>query len=92
MFGVRYQILLSSHTFYDCFSFQIYNTNVPYDPEGLLGCLTSSVIVCLGVQAGITLLTFQDWTARVKRWIFWCVVVPVRFELFVMQSSKGYSL
>jgi hypothetical protein len=47
---------------------------VPFDPEGLLGCLTSSAIVCFGIQAGLTLLTFQDWRARIKRWILWYTI------------------
>ena len=29
----------------------------------------------LGVQAGKTLLAFQDWEARVKRWLAWSVVL-----------------
>lgn len=56
---------------------QIYNTNTPYDPEGILGCLTSAALVCFGVQAGITLITFKDWTSRVKRWMMWSVVFGI---------------
>jgi heparan-alpha-glucosaminide N-acetyltransferase len=53
----------------------IYDTTEPYDPEGSLGSLTSVFIVFLGVQCGYTLLTFNDWKPRVKRWLSWAVVL-----------------
>jgi len=56
-------------------AYVIYSTVVPFDPEGLLGCLTSILSVFLGVQAGKTLLAFGDWNARVRRWLAWSVVL-----------------
>ena len=41
-------------------AYVIYSTVVPFDPEGLLGCLTSVFTVFMGVQAGKTLLAFQS--------------------------------
>ncbi|XP_070384598.1 heparan-alpha-glucosaminide N-acetyltransferase isoform X5 [Dermacentor albipictus] len=49
----------------------IYDTHLPYDPEGTLGCLTSIFLVFLGLQAGKILLTFPDWKPRVVRWCCW---------------------
>ena len=45
-----------------------------YDPEGLLGCLTSVFLCWLGVAAGKILLVHKDWKARVKRWLIWALV------------------
>ena len=56
-------------------AYVIYSTVVPFDPEGLLGCLTSIFTVFLGLQAGKTLLAFQDWGSRVRRWLAWSVVL-----------------
>ena len=52
----------------------IYETLEPFDPEGLLGTLSASFTVFLGVQCGYTLLIFQEWKPRVKRWLLWSFV------------------
>ena len=49
----------------------IYDTTQPFDPEGFLGSLTAAFTVFIGVQCGYTLLNFQDWQPRVKRWLIW---------------------
>ena len=53
---------------------RIYETLEPFDPEGLLGTLSASFTVFLGVQCGYTLLIFQEWKPRVKRWLLWSLV------------------
>lgn len=52
----------------------IYGATLPFDPEGILGCLQTMFLAFLGVQAGVTMLTFKKWTARVKRWLAWSVI------------------
>ncbi|KAK3915094.1 Heparan-alpha-glucosaminide N-acetyltransferase [Frankliniella fusca] len=47
----------------------------PFDPEGLLGCLSSVLQVFLGVQAGSALVTFPSWRARLARWFAWAVLL-----------------
>ena len=64
----------SSHIYQRPTPYTVYSTTIPFDPEGLLGCLTSVLSVYLGVQAGKTLLSYQDWDQRVKRWLSWCLV------------------
>jgi len=56
-------------------AYVIYSTVVPFDPEGLLGCLTSVFTVFLGLQAGKTLLAFQSCRSRVKRWLVWSLIL-----------------
>jgi len=51
---------------------QVYDALV-FDPEGILGCLTTIVQVFLGVQCGVTLLTYPTATDRLRRWIGWGV-------------------
>ena len=49
----------------------IYNTVLPYDPEGILGILTSCFIVQLGAVAGRIIFTFKSDKARLTRWFLW---------------------
>lgn len=53
---------------------QVYHTNMPYDPEGLLGTLTSVLCAFLGVHAGRIVLCYENTHSRIKRWIFWALV------------------
>uniref|UniRef100_A0A914WJY0 DUF5009 domain-containing protein n=1 Tax=Plectus sambesii TaxID=2011161 RepID=A0A914WJY0_9BILA len=52
----------------------LYNTSMPFDPEGLLGCLTSILTVFLGFQAGQILLIYQKPKDRLIRLLFWAVL------------------
>ncbi|XP_068232603.1 heparan-alpha-glucosaminide N-acetyltransferase-like [Palaemon carinicauda] len=50
---------------------KVYDTNVPYDPEGLLGVLTSILMVQFGVAAGRIIVTYRSHNSRLLRWIIW---------------------
>ncbi|XP_063217352.1 heparan-alpha-glucosaminide N-acetyltransferase-like isoform X2 [Bacillus rossius redtenbacheri] len=52
----------------------VYQTTVPYDPEGLLGTLTSVLIVYLGVHAGRIALCYHYTFSRVIRWMGWALL------------------
>lgn len=52
-----------------------YQTTVSYDPEGILGTLTSIFLCFLGMQSGKILAIFQDPRGRVIRWLIWGVVL-----------------
>ncbi|XP_028968461.1 heparan-alpha-glucosaminide N-acetyltransferase [Galendromus occidentalis] len=54
---------------------KIYETSQPFDPEGVLGCLTSIFLTFLGLQAGKILLTFNNPGRRLSRWICWGVLL-----------------
>ncbi|CAF1042345.1 unnamed protein product [Rotaria sordida] len=56
-------ILGSSHILNDPTCKVIYKTQIPYDPEGLLGILTGIVLCYLGVHAGHTFI----YSTRVRR-------------------------
>ncbi|KAL6439951.1 hypothetical protein ACFW04_002959 [Cataglyphis niger] len=45
----------------------------PFDPEGILGCLTSIFQVFLGVHTGIILMMYKDWKERIIRWLSWAM-------------------
>ncbi|CAG0879332.1 unnamed protein product [Darwinula stevensoni] len=60
----------------------------PFDPEGILGSLTSAFQVFLGMQAGMTLLLFSDWKSRVKRWLVWGVTCGALGALLCLASKE----
>ncbi|XP_041367487.1 heparan-alpha-glucosaminide N-acetyltransferase-like [Gigantopelta aegis] len=51
-----------------------YNTSVPYDPEGLLGILTSVFMCFLGLQSGRIILLYEDHKGRIIRWLIWAAI------------------
>ena len=52
----------------------VYQTGA-YDPEGLIGNLTSIFICFLGVQLGRILLEFKAHRDRLTRWVVWGIVL-----------------
>ncbi|XP_076032647.1 heparan-alpha-glucosaminide N-acetyltransferase isoform X2 [Oratosquilla oratoria] len=48
-----------------------------FDPEGVLGSMTSIFQVFLGLQAGMTIQVYTDWKDRVIRWGIWGVVLGI---------------
>jgi len=44
-----------------------------YDPEGILGSLTSIFLCFLGLQSGRILVHYKEHLPRIKRWIIWGV-------------------
>jgi heparan-alpha-glucosaminide N-acetyltransferase len=55
---------------------ELYRTG-SYDPEGLLGNLTSVFMCFLGVQLGRTLLTYKSHGARLGRFAVWALLLGV---------------
>ncbi|KAK7864612.1 hypothetical protein R5R35_003200 [Gryllus longicercus] len=66
------RLLLGPDHIYQTPTFRhIYQTVLPFDPEGLLGTLTAVLNVYLGVQAGRILLSYHYSVSRVIRWCVW---------------------
>lgn len=53
---------------------KVYETVVYFDPEGILGTLTSVLTVYMGVQAGRILHTYVNVKAKTVRWMIWGIV------------------
>lgn len=67
---------------------EIYRTTVPYEPEGILGTLTSTFLCFLGLQAGKILLTYPTPIARIKRFLIWSVFLG-SLSLLLCKASKN---
>ncbi|XP_046571349.1 heparan-alpha-glucosaminide N-acetyltransferase-like isoform X1 [Haliotis rubra] len=66
-----------SHIYRNPTAKAIYKTSMPYDPEGLLGTLTSCFMCFLGLQAGKILIQQKDWAKRCKRFLIWGIVLGI---------------
>ncbi|OQR76648.1 heparan-alpha-glucosaminide N-acetyltransferase-like, partial [Tropilaelaps mercedesae] len=67
-------ILGTTHIYQRSSAKKVYHGNLPHDPEGLLGCLTSIFLTFLGLQAGKILLTYPNHFHRISRWISWAII------------------
>ena len=68
---------------------KIYDTHVPFDPEGLLGSFTSLFLVFLGVQAGKILLAFPGWQDRLRRFWIWTFILGSLAGLLCNFAKEG---
>lgn len=64
-------VFTSEHMYRGSTARKIYQNEMPNDPEGLLGFLTSMLMVQLGVAAGRILLSFDGHRSRVVRLLVW---------------------
>jgi heparan-alpha-glucosaminide N-acetyltransferase len=60
-----------------------------YDPEGMLGTLTSIFQVWLGVQTGVTMLVYPRASSRLKRWGAWAVITGATGALLCGCKQTG---
>ncbi|XP_073244370.1 heparan-alpha-glucosaminide N-acetyltransferase-like isoform X1 [Porites lutea] len=75
MAGYIDRIALGEHLYRFPTIKDLYKTVLPFDPEGILGCLTSIVLVFLGVQAGHVLSIHSKHKPRLIRWIIWSILL-----------------
>eukprot|EP00727_Mastigamoeba_balamuthi_P004998 m51a1_g14497 hypothetical protein (662) ;mRNA; f:770269-772602 len=67
---------------------EMYRTG-PFDPEGLLGYLTSFVLCFLGVQAGRTYTHFHNYRSRCLRWVLWGAVAGGAGVALALGNGRG---
>lgn len=60
---------------------KIYQTNQPFDPEGILGIFNSVVLTYLGVQAGRVLVFHKNETVRIVLWSIWSLITFLLFAI-----------
>ena len=52
----------------------MYNTRIAYDPEGILGCLTSCILTYIGVSAGHILIHYSSPIKRILKFFFYSIL------------------
>lgn len=60
-----------------------------FDPEGLVGCLTTFLQVFIGLQCGITLMVYTEWKSRITRLLIWSVVLGILGGSLCLFSQEG---
>lgn len=60
-----------------------------FDPEGLVGCLTTFLQVFIGLQCGITLMVYTEWKDRIIRLLTWGVVLGICAGALCLFSQDG---
>ncbi|EHB15173.1 Heparan-alpha-glucosaminide N-acetyltransferase, partial [Heterocephalus glaber] len=89
---IDHLLLGSDHLYQHPSSTVLYHTEVPYDPEGILGTINSIVMAFLGVQAGKILLCYKGQTKDILiRFTAWCCVLGlISVALTKMSENKGF--
>ncbi|EEB11606.1 conserved hypothetical protein [Pediculus humanus corporis] len=68
-------IITDNHMYHRGSFLKIFKPSVPFDPEGLLGTLTSVFCAFLGVQSARILINHENSFSKIKSWIFWAIVM-----------------
>lgn len=66
-------IIGKSHLYQHAKAVAVYDEAMPFDPEGIFGCLLTIVQVFFGIQCGQSMLSFTDWKKRMRRWLIWAI-------------------
>ena len=84
-------ILGQSHVYQDPTCKSIFLNQMPHDPEGLLGCLTSILLCYLGVSCGHIILHYKEAKSRIIRFIVYGVIYGM-VALILCNFSKNNGL
>ncbi|XP_054238944.1 heparan-alpha-glucosaminide N-acetyltransferase [Indicator indicator] len=67
----------------------IYQTTMPYDPEGILGTINSIFMAFLGLQAGKILLFYRDQHKQILcRFVIWSIVMGMISAILTKCSKE----
>lgn len=80
-------ILGKDHIYQNPTASWVYNSGA-FDPEGIVGCLTSIFQVFLGVQAGTIIVIHQGWKGRIARWVFWGTICGIGGAVLCLCSKE----
>uniref|UniRef100_A0A8C9TEY7 Heparan-alpha-glucosaminide N-acetyltransferase n=1 Tax=Scleropages formosus TaxID=113540 RepID=A0A8C9TEY7_SCLFO len=83
--------LLGTHHIYQNPSSRVlYQTRMPYDPEGVLGSINSVLMTFLGLQAGKIILHYKDQHAKImSRFAIWGFVLGI-ISSILTKCSKDH--
>ncbi|XP_061848446.1 heparan-alpha-glucosaminide N-acetyltransferase isoform X1 [Colius striatus] len=67
----------------------IYQTMMPYDPEGILGTINTIVMAFLGLQAGKIILFYKDQHKQImSRFVTWSIVMGIISAILTKCSKE----
>lgn len=80
-------ILGDKHVYQHPTARNTYDAKKPFDPEGLVGCLTTFLQVFIGAQCGTTLMVYVEWKARIRRFLIWSLVLGMLSGILTLFSQ-----
>lgn len=85
-------LLGEKHIYQNPSSRVIYATQMPFDPEGILGSINSILMAFLGLQAGKIILHYRDLhTSIISRFLIWGLFLGVISAILTQCSTnKGF--
>ncbi|RMC13936.1 hypothetical protein DUI87_09019 [Hirundo rustica rustica] len=82
-------LLGENHMYQHPSSGVIYQSTMPYDPEGILGTINSIVMAFLGLQAGKITLFYKDQPKQImSRFIIWGIVMGIISAILTKCSKE----
>ncbi|NXU51072.1 HGNAT acetyltransferase, partial [Turnix velox] len=82
-------LLGENHIYQHPSSSVIYQTTMPYDPEGLLGTINSILMAFLGLQAGKIILFYKDQHRQImSRFVIWSTVMGIISAILTKCSKE----
>lgn len=68
---------------------KVYDSHVPYDPEGFLGALTSILMVQFGIASGRIIITYRSHNSRLIRWLIWGTISGIMAGILCGFQKEG---
>jgi len=85
---IDYQLVGMDRLYAHPTPYPVYLTQ-PYEPEGLLGCLTTIGMVYFGLMAGRVIIYYKTHEARIKRWLIAAVIFGIVSLILTGGSKNG---
>ncbi|NWS69644.1 HGNAT acetyltransferase, partial [Crotophaga sulcirostris] len=82
-------VLGEKHIYQHPSSSVVYQTTMPYDPEGILGTINSIFMAFMGLQAGKIILLYKDQHKQImSRFLVWSIVMGVISAILTKCSKE----
>ncbi|NWZ19337.1 HGNAT acetyltransferase, partial [Asarcornis scutulata] len=82
-------ILGENHIYQHPSSSVLYQTTMPYDPEGILGTINTILMAFLGLQAGKIILSYRDQHKQIlSRFLIWSIVMGIISAILTKCSKE----
>ncbi|NWH72255.1 HGNAT acetyltransferase, partial [Piaya cayana] len=82
-------LLGEKHIYQHPSSSVIYQTTMPYDPEGILGTINTIFMAFLGLQAGKIILLYKDQQKQImSRFVIWSIVMGIISAILTKCSKE----
>ncbi|KAK9506946.1 hypothetical protein O3M35_008791 [Rhynocoris fuscipes] len=86
------RIFLNNHLYNGTLVSSVYHNELPFDPEGLLGTLTTAFTVFMGAHASRIILCYRTPNGRLTRWLIIAIILGLLGGHFCGWSKEEGSM